>query len=665
MKKYSKVLAVLLVVAILIPGIGAVVEAAPNDAVTRFAGSTREGTAVEASKEMYQDGSDAVVLAGYNGTVDALTGTLLADKKDAPVLITRRDNLSYVTAKEIERLSPSTIYIVGGNNSVSDQVKAELSEDYTVERVYGSKREDTAIEIAKEAKGTKSHVFLTKGYDKPGAALADALAVGPVSAIKDMPVLLTKTDEIPEATVKAMKDFEVTDVTIVGGTSAVSQDIEDELDEKYKVNRVIGEPGSGRQGTALAVAKKYFTNPTEAVVAYGWKDADALVGGYVGAKQGAPILLSKLNLINKAAEDYIAENIKHAYILGGTKAISSSIEAKISEAVKVEVDEDITVTEKLVKQQINTNLEFMHKTVDNPSFGTLAGEWTILSLARGGYDTPKEYYDLYESNVKEEVKRLMEKNPIGKLHRAKGTEHSRLILGFTALGKDITDVAGYDIREGLVDFDFATKQGINGPIFALIALDSNNYELPKVSGVENESTREKFIEYILDREIKGENGELSGWSLGGTKPDPDITGMAIQGLTPYYNEREDVKEAVDRGVAWLSEAQSNDGGYHSGFGGENIESASQVVVALTGLGIDPHNDRRFIKNGNSIIDNLLTFAVEDGGFMHVKPGSDTGGGAAAGVVDGMATDQGTYALIAYDRFINNQNSLYDMTDVNK
>ncbi|MCC5909121.1 MAG: S-layer homology domain-containing protein [Clostridiaceae bacterium] len=311
----------------------------------------------------------------------------------------------------------------------------------------------------------------------------------------------------------------------------------------------------------------------------------------------------------------------------------------------------------LVKKQLDRNLEYLYETIDNPTFGTGAGEWSILCLARGGYQVDEGYYALYYENVEEEVKRLMEINPVEKLDRNKGTEHSRLILGLTSIGKDITNVAGYDIREALADFNYVTRQGINGPIFALIAFDTHQYDIPIDKSVEEQTTREKCIAFILDREIDG-----GGWALTGNVPDPDITAMAIQGLTPYYESKPQVKASVDRAITWLSENQREDGGYSS-WGSINSESCAQVIVALTGLGIDPHRDERFIKNGISAVDNLMSFTVSEGGFMHVKPGGNTGGGAEAGVVDGMATDQGTYALVAYDRFVNGKNSLYDMTDV--
>ena len=143
----------------------------------------------------------------------------------------------------------------------------------------------------------------------------------------------------------------------------------------------------------------------------------------------------------------------------------------------------------------------------------------------------------------------------GKLHGgAKYTEYDRVILALTSIGRDVKDVAGYNFTKPLADFDKLILQGINGPIFALIALDSNIYEIPIVEEVTTQTTRDMLIDFILDREIDG-----GGWALGAnpSKSDSNITGMAIQSLTPYYN-RPKVKAAVDRGVNWLSKVQADE-----------------------------------------------------------------------------------------------------------
>ncbi len=318
------------------------------------------------------------------------------------------------------------------------------------------------------------------------------------------------------------------------------------------------------------------------------------------------------------------------------------------------VDSVDSTTKLEVQTQIKDTAAFMQKAVTDPIIASVGGDWTVFGLARSDVPVPDAYYAKYYANVE---KILKEKS--GKLHNVKYTEYDRVILALTAMGRNIDDVAGYNLREPLADFDTLIKQGINGPIFALIALDSMHYEIPIVAGVKTQTTRELLINFILNREISG-----GGWALG-EKPDvsdADVTSMAIQGLVPYYATNSKVKAAVDRGVAWLSKAQMADGGYTSGRS-VNSESIAQVVVALSSLGIDADRDTRFIKNGKSPLDALLSFAAPSGGFYHIKSGGQDNGGAKPGGIDLMATDQVMYALVAYDRYINKQTRLYDMSDV--
>ncbi|MBJ6362622.1 S-layer homology domain-containing protein [Paenibacillus sp. GCM10012307] len=308
----------------------------------------------------------------------------------------------------------------------------------------------------------------------------------------------------------------------------------------------------------------------------------------------------------------------------------------------------------VVEKQIKATAAFLRKSVTNPTIGSIGGDWTVLGLARSYVGAPDVYYDKYYTNVESILK---EKS--GKLHAVKYTEYDRVILGLTAIGRSVEDVAGYNLLNWLADYDTLIKQGINGPIFALIALDSKAYDIPVVPAVKTQTTRQLLISFILERAIIG-----GGWALSETpsQPDPDITAMVIQSLTPYYKTNTDVQAAVDRALVWLSKAQATNGGYANGVT-VSSESTAQVVVALSGLGINPHTDARFVKNGRSVIDALLSFAAADGGFYHVKAGGVDNGGAKPGEVDLMATDQSMYALVAYNRLIKGQPRLYDMIDV--
>lgn len=284
--------------------------------------------------------------------------------------------------------------------------------------------------------------------------------------------------------------------------------------------------------------------------------------------------------------------------------------------------------------------------VTNPAFGTSGGEWTVLSLARAEYPVPKDYYDVYYANVESKVKETF-----GVLSTVKLTEYSRAILGLTSICKDPKSVAGYNLVSPLADYNNVKKQGINGPIFALLALDSGKYEIPTVSEGGTQNTRDQMIDYILSKEIGKDTSTAGGWALSGTIPDPDITAMALQALAKY-KEKPLVSTAIDRALVTLSSIQKEDGGYSS-WGTVNSESISQVIVALTELGINPATDSRFIKNDqNWLLSALESFYVPGAGFKHVLTGS----------VDAMATDQCAYALAAYNRLVDGENSLYNMSD---
>lgn len=278
---------------------------------------------------------------------------------------------------------------------------------------------------------------------------------------------------------------------------------------------------------------------------------------------------------------------------------------------------------------------------NDPTVSEVGGEWLVLGLARSGREVPEGYYENVLAYVAENI------NEKGQLHARKSTDNARLILALTAAGYDVTDVGGHNLLLGLSDYDYTVWQGINAAVFALIAYDTGAYEIPTVydGGVQN--SREKLIAYILDAQL-----EDGGWTLWGNNADTDLTAMAVQSLAPYYDTNADVKAAVDKALAKLSGMQNAVGGFGS-VDGSSTESCAQVIVALTALGIDPEKDARFIKNGRSAVDAMCDFYVEDGSFKHI----------ASGKSDLMATEQAYYALTAYARFLDEETSLYDMTDV--
>lgn len=292
---------------------------------------------------------------------------------------------------------------------------------------------------------------------------------------------------------------------------------------------------------------------------------------------------------------------------------------------------------------LNATMAQLADTVKEPSFGTNAGEWTVLSLARGEYlAKDADYFSDYYNRIVEYVNtKAASVNLNGALHKSKSTDNSRLILALSSIGKHATKVGNWNLVAPYEDFEWIKNQGINGVIFALIALDTNEYQTVDTT------IRQQCLDYILNKQLAD-----GGWALSGATFNADITAMVLQALYPYRDDA-GVAEAAEKAFSCLSANQLATGGFLYG-NGETSESTAQVIVACTTWGINPDTDARFVKGNNSAVDALLAYYVEeDAMFEHALNGGS----------NAMATDQACYALVAYNRLVKGKTPLYDMSDV--
>ena len=306
----------------------------------------------------------------------------------------------------------------------------------------------------------------------------------------------------------------------------------------------------------------------------------------------------------------------------------------------------------IYEEYLNNVLEYVKSETYNPSLGSTYGEWAVLAEARGNVSA-SVWYDKYLSNIAKSVASMN-----GKLDptstQTKHTEYSRVILALTSLGEDATKFKGsngtvYNLVEPLFEKNGSTyrvsEQGNNGTAFALIALDSGNY----YDNATGTTARNAWINSLLDAQISD-----GSWGIDAAFPgsNVDMTAMVVQALAPYCSTNVTVKAAVDKALEWLSAEYQKNGDYDSS------ESAAQVIVALSALGIDAKTDNRFQYNGVSLLSNFLSYADSTtGGFLHDKQPNST--------VNQMASEQAAYTLVAYDRYVNGSKRLYDMSDVTK
>lgn len=306
-------------------------------------------------------------------------------------------------------------------------------------------------------------------------------------------------------------------------------------------------------------------------------------------------------------------------------------------------------------------LAYVKKQTLDPSFApgkSIHSEWAVLAEARGNV-SDAVWYNTYLTNAAAKIASMNGDLLSAENTKGRYTEYSRVILALTSIGEDATKFTGpngtvYNLVEPLFDQSggkyLVSEQGNNGTAFALIALDSGSY----YKDATGNAAREAWIKTLHTNQHS--NG---AWNIDGDHPgdNVDTTAMVVQALAPYYASNTDAKDAVDKAVGWLSAQYQLRGDYGSS------ESAAQVIVALSALGIDARTNADFQYKGISVLSNFLSYADETtGGFLHVKVNPDSG---ANGTVNQMASEQAAYTLVAYDRYAGNRNRLYDMSDVVK
>ena len=393
-------------------------------------------------------------------------------------------------------------------------------------------------------------------------------------------------------------------------------------------------------GDAIAAARSAYNALTDAQKEQ-VTNADVLTAAEarytdVVAIDGAEKAIDAIGEVTLTSGDAIAA-ARAAYdaLTDSQKAEVSNYDTLLAAEARLAELEDAAARAAYAENAYQTTGDLL-ETLGTPDVGSVGGEWMVIGLARSGRTVPDGYYENVVKYVQENC------DADERLDENRATDNARVILALTAIGKDVTNVGGHNLLAGLDEMSYVTYQGINGPIWTLIALDSHDY------APQGDVTREKLIDAILGAQLPD-----GGWDMMGKAADTDITAMAIQALAPYYDTNDAVKAAVDKALDALSAMQNNDGTFSTAFSGKTSESAAQVIVALTALGINPATDSRFIKNGVNAVDGLCSFYVDGGGFRHI----------ASGDLDGMATEQSYYALAAYYRLLAGQTSLYDMSDV--
>ena len=289
--------------------------------VIRYDGYDRWSTAAKVSAATYEPGVETAYIATGRDYPDALAGAARAGSEDAPVLLVKEGAIPSATKFELDRLQPENIVVFGGSDVVTGQVESQLRAytDGSVTRLFGINRYATATAISADVEPGVDTVYVASGQNFP-----DALAGAAAAGAQDSPVLLTKADALPKVTAAELDRLNPGTIVVLGGSGAISDDVETLLAGYADVER---EFGKNRYDTAVAVSEGYEAGQDTVYVATGQEFPDALTGAAAAGHLDSPVLLVKEGSVPRSVEtELLRLRAGEIRILGGHGAVSQDVE---------------------------------------------------------------------------------------------------------------------------------------------------------------------------------------------------------------------------------------------------------------------------------------------------------------------------------------------------
>ena len=315
--------------------------------VLRLAGADRLGTAQSVSQSQWRNNGDAsdpvrsqasvAVLSRDDLPADALAGSTLAARQNGPLLLTGSTTLSPQAAAELKRILPAgaTVFLLGGTQALSPAVANSVHAlGFTVVRIAGADRYDTAVKIADRVTAHPSQILVATGND-----FADALSAGAAAGANYGAVVVLSNDKtMPTETAQYLHRFGTdfgpnSDVvlTAVGGQALTA--IDSEHQGYWRVKLV----GADRYQTSYLVASTFFPYMTAAGVATGAAWPDALSGGAAMGSMGGPLLLvnpaTGLSAQDAALLDANRGELSGGFVFGGPVAVPSGVDKELAGAI--------------------------------------------------------------------------------------------------------------------------------------------------------------------------------------------------------------------------------------------------------------------------------------------------------------------------------------------
>ncbi|WML41553.1 Ig-like domain-containing protein [Neobacillus sp. OS1-2] len=337
---------------------------------SRLAGTDRYETSLSIVRTGWTHAANVIIATGLNFP-DALSASALSKSKDAPIILTRPNSLSQDVMTELTKLGTTHAFIIGGTEVISTSVENQLKKlGIRITRLAGINRYDTSVKIAEEI-GVNNGIAVATGENFP-----DALSMASIATIKSMPILLSQKAGLGTNTEKFIKGKKIPVSYILGGNDVLSTS----LDQKLPNSKRLG--GSTRYGTNILINTEFQAslNYDTVYLATGNSFPDALSGSALAAKSNAPILLTDKGSISTDTLNFMKKkHVKHVVILGGTEAVSQTVEAQINASLLVNAT-SISLNKTATTLKIGAT-EALTTTVSPANATNLAVKWSSSDLA--------------------------------------------------------------------------------------------------------------------------------------------------------------------------------------------------------------------------------------------------------------------------------------------
>lgn len=419
--------------------------------VGRIYGMDRFETSINVSNNFSSGTVENVIVASGNNFPDALAGSVLSKKLNAPILLVdkslsgSKDSINYIRNHlDIK----GTVYVLGGQASISEEyVNYIRSLGFNnIKRLGGINRFDTNKVIVESMNAaSKTPLVIVNGNNFP-----DALSISSIAGIKGYPIILSNQNSLPDEVKGKISEIQPSSVYIIGGQGSLKDSIISEvkaLVPSIEDNKIIRIWGQDRYETSLNICKYFNLNTDTVVIANGENFPDALSGSALAAKLQAPILLTNGRDIGTQKSYIDTTNYKNKIILGGKGAVSDDVE-NILKAVE---KKQFTITNKYEENgkyyiegkysrfvtDINEALEYEKRT-----------GYDVVDEYEGQYYIPDDGFDMPISEiVKLEVSKDAE---LTKLYFSDNGDILLVKTDFTGLDIQVSDTFDLVIEDGVV-----------------------------------------------------------------------------------------------------------------------------------------------------------------------------------------------------------------------